>query len=147
MPTTEESPAVVASQRALSAVYACLKAGESFRLEAGAGAGKTYSLVKALQFLIERHQKTMPMRGQQIACITFTNVARDEIAARTDRSPVVLCETNHAFCWALIGGFQKQLRELIAAMPVWQEKIKAADGLGALADHLPRWSRPEPRTV
>ncbi len=43
------SPAEMASRKALEAVYACLEAGESFRLEAGAGAGKTYSLVKALR--------------------------------------------------------------------------------------------------
>lgn len=125
-----ESPAEIASRKALEAVYGCLEAGESFRLEAGAGAGKTYSLVKALRFLIERHHKTMPRRSQQIACITFTNVAKAEIEARTDRSPLVLCETNHAFCWSLISGFQRQLRELIAEMPIWQERIAEAGGLG-----------------
>ena len=111
-------------------MYACLEAGQSFRLEAGAGAGKTYSLVKALRFLIERNQRTLPRRSQQIACITFTNVAKGEIEARTDRSPLVLCETNHAFCWSLISGFQRQLRTLVGAMPVWQERIQEAGGLG-----------------
>jgi DNA helicase II / ATP-dependent DNA helicase PcrA len=123
-----DSPADIASRKALEAVYACLEAGESFRLEAGAGAGKTYSLVKALRFLIERHQKTMPRRSQKIACITFTNVAKDEIEARTDRSPSVQCDTNHGFCWSLISGFQRQLRELVAAMPAWQERIAEAGG-------------------
>ena len=93
-----ESPAETASRRALETMYACLEAGQNFRLEAGAGAGKTYSLVKALRFLIERRKDTFPKRSQQIACITFTNVAKDDIAARTDRSPMVFCETNHAFC-------------------------------------------------
>ena len=125
-----ESPAEVASRRALEAMYACLEARESFRLEAGAGAGKTYSLVKALRFLIKRNQRTLPRRSQQIACITFTNVAKDEIEARTDRSPLVFCETNHAFCWSLIGGFQRQLRTLVEAMPAWQERIQEAGGLG-----------------
>lgn len=105
----DEFPAEIARRKALEVVYGCLEAGESFRLEAGAGAGKTYSLVKALRFLIERHQKTMPRRSHQIACITFTNVAKAEIEARTDRSPLVLCEANHAFCWSLISGFQRQL--------------------------------------
>lgn len=123
-----ESPAETASRRALEAMYACLEAGQSFRLEAGAGAGKTYSLVKALQFLIERNKDTFPKRSQQIACITFTNVAKDEIAARTDRSPMVFCETNHAFCWSLISGFQKPLRALIEAMPDWKEKIEEVGG-------------------
>lgn len=123
-----ESPAEMAGRRALEAMYACLEAGKSFRLEAGAGAGKTYSLIKALQFLIERNQRILPRRSQQIACITFTNVARDEIAARTDRTPLVFCETNHAFCWSLISSFQKQLRTLVEAMPVWEERIEEAGG-------------------
>lgn len=125
-----ENPAEIASRKALDEVYACLDAGHSFRLEAGAGAGKTYSLVKALRHLIERHRVTMPRRSQKVACITYTNIAKDEIVARTDRSPLILCETNHAFCWSLICGFQRQLRELIAQMPVWQERIQEAGGLG-----------------
>ena len=126
-----QSPAEVASQRALDAMFRSLDAGEHFRLEAGAGAGKTYSLIKALHYLIERHKSTFPRKNKQIACITFTNVARDEIAARTDRSPMVYCDTNHAFCWSLISGFQKQLRGLVEAMPAWQERIaEAGGGLG-----------------
>lgn len=123
-----ESPAETASRCALEAMYVCLEAGQSFRLEAGAGAGKTYSLVKALRFLIDHNKDTFPKSGQQIACITFTNVAKEEIAARTDRSPMVFCETNHAFCWSLISGFQKQLRVLIEAMPEWKEKILEVGG-------------------
>jgi len=112
-----KSPAEAASQRALVAMYACLKEGKSFRLEAGAGAGKTYSLIKALQLLIERDKIDLPKRSQQIACITFTNVAKDEISSRTDRSPLIFCETNHAFCWSLISGFQKPLRTLVEGLP------------------------------
>lgn len=127
-----QSPAEIASQRAIDAMFRSLDAGEHFRLEAGAGAGKTYSLIRALHHLIERHKGTFPQRSRRIACITFTNVARDEIAARTDRNPMVFCDTNHVFCWSLISGFQKQLRTLIGAMPVWQEKItESGVSLGA----------------
>jgi DNA helicase-2/ATP-dependent DNA helicase PcrA len=125
-----ESPAEGASRKALEAMYASLQDGESFRLEAGAGAGKTYSLVKALRFLIDRDQCSLPKLSKQIACITFTNVAKEEIEARLDRSPLVFCDTNHAFCWALISGFQRQLRELIKELPAWQERIQEAGGLG-----------------
>lgn len=123
-----ESPAEKASREALEQMYKCLDEGKSFRLEAGAGAGKTYSLVKALQYLIERNKRTLPRRNQKIACITFTNVAKDEIDSRTDLSPLIYCDTNHAFCWQLIQGFQKQLRELVAAMPAWHERIAEAGG-------------------
>lgn len=128
-----ESPAEEASRIALERVYTALDEGRSFRLEAGAGAGKTYSLIKALEYLIEKHARQMPRRGQQIACITYTNVARDEIEARTDRHPIIRCDTNHGFCWSLISGFQRQLRELVAAMPVWAERLAEGGGIGERA--------------
>src|SRR3546814_7248929 len=44
-----ESPADAAGRVALERVFTCFDDGRSFRLEAGAGAGKTYSLEKALR--------------------------------------------------------------------------------------------------
>lgn len=123
-----QSPAEEASQRALESMYKCLDAGQSFRLEAGAGAGKTYSLIEALKYLIRNNEYEFSRRSQKIACITFTNVAKGEIASRIDRNPIVYCDTNHAFCWSLISGFQKQIRKLISEMPIWQEKIAEAGG-------------------
>ena len=35
--------------------HGCLERRESFLVEAGAGAGKTYTLVKALHFLMDRY--------------------------------------------------------------------------------------------
>ncbi len=127
------NPAEEASERALGAVFASLEHGESFVLEAGAGAGKTYSLVKALLFLIKRDQIKFQKRHQKIACITFTNVAKDEIEARTDRTPLIFCDTIHAFCWSLISGFQKQLRDRLPHMDHWPERIEEAGGLGERA--------------
>ena len=40
----ESSPAEKAGKRALDEVYESIERGQSFKLEAGAGAGKTYSL-------------------------------------------------------------------------------------------------------
>ncbi len=124
------NPAEEASQRALDQVYHCLDHGESFLVEAGAGAGKTYTLVKALQFLIDRYRHTLPQRHQRIACITFTNVAKDEIEARTDRSQIIHCNTIHAFCWSLILGFQRQLRERLPGLDHWPEKLAEVGEVG-----------------
>ena len=125
------NPAEEASQKALTEVYRCLERKQSFLVEAGAGAGKTYTLVKALHFLIERYQHVFPQRHQQIACITFTNVAKDEIDARTDRSPLIHCNTIHAFCWSLITGFQRRLRELLPQLPHWPDRIAEVGDLGS----------------
>ena len=119
-----------ASQLALAEVYSCLDRKESFLVEAGAGAGKTYTLVKALHFLMDRYQHVLPMRHQKIACITFTNVAKDEIDARTDRSPLIYSDTIHGFCWSLISGFQKQLQERLPKLQQWHDRIAEVGDLG-----------------
>ena len=124
------NPAEEASETALAQVHRCLERKQSFLVEAGAGAGKTYTLVKALHFLIDRYRHVLPQRHQKIACITFTNVAKDEIEARTDRSPLIHCDTIHAFCWSLIGGFQRQLRERLPQLPPWPKKMAEAGDLG-----------------
>lgn len=127
------NPAEEASQRALAEVYGCLERKESFLVEAGAGAGKTYTLVKALHFLMDRYQHILPQRHQKIACITFTNVAKDEIDARTDRSPLIYSNTIHAFCWSLISGFQRQLRERLPDLQRWPDRIAEVGDLGERA--------------
>jgi DNA helicase II / ATP-dependent DNA helicase PcrA len=124
------NPAEEASRTALDEVYLCLDRKESFLVEAGAGAGKTYTLVKTLHFLIDRYRHDLPLRNQRIACITYTNVATDEIAARTDRSPLVYCSTIHAFCWSLISGFQRELRKRLVGLEHWQEKIAEVGDIG-----------------
>lgn len=127
------NPAEAASQKALAEVYECLERKESFLVEAGAGAGKTYTLVKALHFLMDRYQHILQQRHQKIACITFTNVAKDEIDARTDRNPLIYCNTIHAFCWSLISGFQKQLRELLPQLKHWPDRLAEIGDLGERA--------------
>ncbi|MFC6488054.1 UvrD-helicase domain-containing protein [Nitratireductor sp. GCM10026969] len=113
------SPAEEASEKALAAVREAIEKGISFKLEAGAGAGKTYSLIKALQFLIERQGKRLPRLNQRIACITFTNVAKAQIELRTDRSPVIHCDTIHGFCWSVISSFQSHLRAHLPELEAW----------------------------
>lgn len=124
------SPAEKASKIALEKVKESLASGQSFKLEAGAGAGKTYSLVEALKFLIAHEGRTLAKKNQRIACITFTNVAKDEIESRTDRSPVTHCDTIHAFCWAIISGFQTQLRQFITEIPQWTERLEEIGEIG-----------------
>lgn len=125
------NPAEEASAQALAEMFTALENGQSFLVEAGAGAGKTYSLVKALQYLIERDGVRLPVLSKRVACITFTNVAKDEIEARIDRHPLVYCDTTHGFCWSLISGFQKALRELVPAIPAWTERLDEAGGIGS----------------
>ncbi|MBF4323212.1 UvrD-helicase domain-containing protein, partial [Vibrio anguillarum] len=95
------------------AIKACLRigSGKSFITFAGAGSGKTYSLKNALDFLKSQHSDDFSRRGKQIAVVTFTNNAADEIKDRIEQSPIFAVSTIHSFCWDAIGGFNEDIRK------------------------------------
>lgn len=130
MTSAKPSLAVIAAAQAQAQVDTCLDAGLSFRLEAGAGAGKTYSLVQALKRLIGQRGTALLQGGQKIACITYTEVARDEIAQEIEQHPAIMVDTIHAFSWAFLAQFQKSLRGLVAAIEDRQDKISEGGGVG-----------------
>lgn len=127
--TADMNPAQKAAEESLGIIYECLEKSKSFRLEAGAGSGKTHSLVKALQYLINKRGTAFTRRNEQIACITFTNVASDEIKSRIDSHPAVFSSTIHAFCWSLIKDFQPFLRENLPNLPNWKERLEEGGGI------------------
>ncbi len=129
MTTKLPSPAVIAAQQAQERLESCLEGAKNFRLEAGAGAGKTYSLVMALRKLIAERGTALVNAGQKVACITYTEVARNEIAQEIEQHPAILVNTIHGFGWSFIAPFQKQLRDLVAAQENRQEAIEAAGGI------------------
>jgi DNA helicase II / ATP-dependent DNA helicase PcrA len=92
-----------------------LAAGNSFLLDAGAGAGKTYSLVLGIKTLLEAKRIELQKSGQQIACITFTNVAKDQIATRLSFDPIVRVSTIHDFLWEMIQPHQRALRPAVVS--------------------------------
>lgn len=87
------------------------QAPRSFFLFAGAGSGKTRSLVGALDYLRETAGKRLRIRGQKVAVITYTKAARDEIIRRTQFDPIIAVSTIHSFAWTLIEGFNHDIRE------------------------------------
>ena len=134
MPSSQKpSPAEIAAEEAQQQVLECLKGGKSFTLEAGAGAGKTYTLIKALQWLISDRGDSFERRNQKIACITYTNVARDEIDSRTDGHPMIFSGTVHAFCWSVISKFQTQLAKALPSIPAWEKRLDDVGGIGSRA--------------
>lgn len=135
MAEEQENPADIAGRITLERMFACLDEGRSFRLEAGAGAGKTYSLDKALRRLIERRGAELLRRSQQVGCITYTNVAKDEIISRIQAHPCVRPETVHGFCWANLQDFQSTLRSLVPALEGWAERLEPVGGIGTRRVH------------
>jgi len=126
----QSSPALVAAQAADERVLHCLADNKSFLLEAGAGAGKTYSLVEVLKYLIDKRGAILKRNNQKIACITYTNVATSVINSRIDGNPLVLTDTIHAFCWSLIRGFQPFLRQRVAELEAWKERLQESGPIG-----------------
>jgi DNA helicase-2/ATP-dependent DNA helicase PcrA len=82
----------------------------NFVMVAGAGSGKTTSLVKALEFLTVTRGAELRCRGQQIACITYTDIAVKEIWGDVGNTPLVHVSTIHSFLWSLVRPFQNDLR-------------------------------------
>jgi len=124
------SPAELASQIALEKLFIEIENRKCFRFEAGAGAGKTYSLIKALKYIIEKKSIELARNNQRVACITYTNVAVDEIKSRIDNNPLVFAGTIHEFCWNLIHPQQKEMREIIPELSdKWLTRIDEAGGL------------------
>jgi DNA helicase-2/ATP-dependent DNA helicase PcrA len=98
-------------------IIECLNLGKprSFFLYAGAGSGKTRSLVSAVRKTIEgEHGRQLTLTGKKIGVITYTNAACDEIKQRLEFDPRVEVMTIHAFSWSLIEGFNADIRQWVA---------------------------------
>lgn len=90
--------------------FLSLEKPTSFFLFAGAGSGKTESLVNALKYLAKTYRDILRLRGRQVAVITYTNAACDEITRRTEYDPLFVVRTIHSFAWLQIQGFNTDIR-------------------------------------
>lgn len=85
---------------------------KSFFLFAGAGSGKTYSLVLLLKKIRDKIGQDLMLRGKNVAVITYTNAATDEIINRLDYSPIFHISTIHSFVWDVIKYYQNDIKQL-----------------------------------
>jgi DNA helicase-2/ATP-dependent DNA helicase PcrA len=95
------------------AVRECLATHRSFALVAGAGSGKTTSLVDALDEIRVTQGTMLRRNGQRIACITFTKRAVEVIRQRLGFDDLYLVSTLHSFLWGEISRFQRDIREAL----------------------------------
>lgn len=86
---------------------------KSFFLYAGAGSGKTRSLVNAIRDLLEKQGRQLVLTGRKVAVITYTNAACDEIKQRLEFDPRIDVSTIHSFAWSLIRGYDDDIRKWI----------------------------------
>jgi len=96
-------------------LYQCLNATppRSFMMIAGAGSGKTTSLIKGLTEILRSHGERLNLRRQKVACITYTEIAAGEIWADVGNNPLVHVSTIHSFLWSLVRSFQSDIQQWV----------------------------------
>lgn len=97
----------------------------SFIMKAGAGSGKTTSLIKGLSSVIRMHGNKLRKTRQRVACITYTEIAAGEIWRDVGSDPLVHVSTIHSFMWLLAKPFQNDIRVWVSGRIV--EKIEALE--------------------
>ncbi|RXG21960.1 UvrD-helicase domain-containing protein [Leeuwenhoekiella aequorea] len=94
---------------AIEQIINLIEENKSFVLEAGAGSGKTYTLIQTINHVLATKGESIKLNNQRIVCITYTNVAKNEIIERLENNPLVIVSTIHEFLWDCIKRFNKQL--------------------------------------
>jgi len=101
------------TQESLSNILDCIDSQNSFLLEAGAGSGKTWTLIESLKYILSKKIDFLESKNKHIVCITYTNVAKNEISERIDKNPLVLVLTIHDFLWSVISNYQMELKQIL----------------------------------
>lgn len=92
-----------------------LKNPKSFFLFAGAGSGKTRSLVSALEYINRTFGNELRLNGRSVAVITYTNAACNEIKRRVQYNSLFKISTIHSFAWGLICSHTNDIRNWLRA--------------------------------
>ena len=110
----------------------CIDNINNFTVVAGAGSGKTGSLIKSLEYVRSTSGSTLRSKGQKVACITYTNAAVEVIKKRTDLDNLFLVSTIHGFLWALVKLYQRDIKSIIKSelLPERIEKKRNDDNGG-----------------
>ena len=104
--------------------YVASTRARSFFLFAGAGSGKTRTLVEVLRRVtgVVNHEagseyaRRLRSRGQTVRVITYTKNATDVVIGRLGENDLTSVSTIHAFCWELIQGFNEDIKEALLAL-------------------------------
>ncbi len=110
----------------------CIDEKTSFTVIAGAGSGKTTSLIEALKKIRETQGRQLRERGQKVVCITYTNRAVGVISSRLGFDELYAVTTLHGFLWGEVSRFQAPLREALVehVVPAHIEKAQQDDNGG-----------------
>jgi DNA helicase-2/ATP-dependent DNA helicase PcrA len=91
----------------------CLDQKRSFYVIAGAGSGKTTSLVTGLEYIRDAYGKRLRRDMQRVVCITYTKRAVAVISSRLHSDDLFTISTLHSFVWGEIGRFDTDIRRAL----------------------------------
>ena len=92
-----------------STIREYIRNNQSFFILAGAGAGKTKSLVDTLTDIKKTYKKSYLPNGQRVAVITYTENAAEEIKQRVGKDSLFRISTIHSFAWEIISKYKRDL--------------------------------------
>jgi DNA helicase-2/ATP-dependent DNA helicase PcrA len=109
----------------------------SYFLFAGAGSGKTRTLVEVLRRMtgVVQHDnggllaQRLRIHGRSIKVVTYTKNAVSVIRGRLGDNELVSVSTIHAFCWELISGFNGDIRSALISLKEAQLERETAEAL------------------
>lgn len=122
-------------------IFNCLnpRSLKSFFLFAGAGSGKTRTLVNVLTKFKESFGYDYKLGNRKISIITYTNAAAGEINHRLSYDSIFNVSTIHSFCWELIKNFTVDIKK-------WVEK-DLEESILDIEDKLSRARDPNNKTA
>ena len=62
-----------------------------------------------MKYIMIKKERQLNFNNQKIICITYTNVAADEIKQRLGKTQLVDVSTIHEYIWNTIGSYKKLL--------------------------------------
>lgn len=94
-------------------ILEALRQGRSFRVEAGAGSGKTYSLNRGVEWVQANKREEFQRKMQNAVCVAYTNAAVEVIRERLPNDSFIEPSTIHSFAWKAIERYQSALIDII----------------------------------
>lgn len=88
-------------------IFTAIDNFDSFIIQAGAGAGKTYTLIESIKYILHYKIDELDKHNQKIMCITYTNVAANEIRQRLGETQYVQVSTIHEMLWQQIKMYRR----------------------------------------
>lgn len=94
-------------------IRACIEQSRNFYVIAGAGAGKTTSLITSLDYIRDAYGKRLRRDVQRIVCVTYTKRAVAVISLRLGLDDLFVVSTLHSFLWGEIKRYTPDIRRAL----------------------------------